>query len=135
MAHGPHRLLYRLVLRVAPLLYCLHLQGLRPHHLYALIRLLISPGRLLLFGFLILDLHNVQGILRLEGVVFLPRQTREGVRQGEGVVVLLDSYLNTTALWLVGEVQLSDGLLQLLAEVPLLVQFFFKCFDFLHMLL
>jgi hypothetical protein len=101
--------------------------------MHALVRLLISPARLLL-RFLILDLHNVQGILGLERVV-VPRQTREGVRQGEGVVMLLDTYLNTTALWLVGEVQLSDCLLQLLAEVYLLVKFDFKCFDFLHMLL
>lgn len=119
---------------MAPLLYCLHLQGLWPHHLHALVCLLISPARLLL-GFLILDFHHIQGILGLERVVVLPRQTREGVRQGEGVVVLLDSYLNITALWLVGEVELSDGLLQLLAEVSLLIQFDFKCFYFLHMLL
>ena len=114
---------------------CLHLQGLRPHHLYALVCLLISPARLLLLEFLILDLHYIQGILGLERVVVLPRQTREGVRKGEGVVMVLDSYLNITALWLVGEVELSDGILQLLAEVSLLIQFDFKCFDFLHMLL
>jgi hypothetical protein len=109
---------------MAPLFYCLHLQRLWPHHLHALVCLLTSPARLLL-RFLILDFHNVQGILRLERVVVLPRQTREGVRQGEGVVVLLDSYLNTTALWLIGKVELSDCLLQLLAEVSLLVKFDF----------
>jgi hypothetical protein len=43
------------------------------------------------------------------------------VHQGEGVVVMGLGTLNTTTLRLVGKVELSDRLLQLLPEVPLLV--------------
>ena len=74
--------------------------------------------RRLSLGSLILYFHHVQGILGLEGV--LP-QIREGVHQGEGVVVMGLGTLNTTTLRLVGKVELSDRLLQLLPEVPLLV--------------